>query len=60
MLVMVGRNDAALLHQDARDHDVSADNQLAHEQRVELFELYGAPRDVLQLGWWGGHFDDAL
>jgi hypothetical protein len=47
-------DDAALLEQDAGDHDFLADYELALEQGVQVFEFDCAPWDVLRLGFFCG------
>ena len=48
VVVAVLGDDAAFLQQHASQHDFLADDELALQERVKVFERDGAPGDVLR------------
>src|SRR3984893_6860475 len=53
-------DDAALLHQDARDDDGLTDNNLALQQRLQVFQFDGMPGNVFQFHFAGAVFRRCL
>jgi len=51
VVVAVLGDDASFFEQHARQHNVLAYHELALQQRVEVFERNGVPRNVLQRGF---------
>src|SRR5258707_5141881 len=49
MMTML-RHDAALFQKDSRQHNVLADDELALQERIQIFKVNGMPRDVLEFG----------
>jgi len=45
---MFGHN-TSLLEQDAGEHDILSDNEVAAKQGIQRFDFDGTPRDVAQL-----------
>lgn len=41
-------NDASFFQQNASQHDVLADDEMAPQKRIEVFDFDRAPRDVLE------------
>ncbi len=58
-MVAVLGDDAAFLQQHARQHNFLADDELALQQRIEIFERDRVPGDVLQLVLAGRVFGTA-
>ena len=48
VVMTVQRDDAALLHQDPRHHDVVTHHKLALQQRVQVFQIDRMPGNVFQ------------
>src|SRR5208283_5566141 len=62
VVMAVLRNDASLLEQDASEHDVLPDHEVAAKQGVQNFDFDRTPRDVTQFGrdWlvsWNSAFE---
>jgi len=51
-VVAVLGDDTALFQEHARQHNFLADDELALQQRVQIFQRNGVPGNILQLGFW--------
>ncbi len=49
VVVTVQGNNAALFHEYASDHDVSADDEVALEERIQILDGNSVPRDVFEV-----------
>ena len=54
VVVAVQRDDAALLHENASHHNVVADDEMALQQRVQVFDRDRIPGNVFQSAFSGG------
>jgi hypothetical protein len=58
--VLVLGDDTTFLHENAGDHDVAADYKLALQERIQLLEFYGIPRNMPQFRFGAARGNPAL
>src|SRR5262249_54572501 len=51
VVVAVQRHDTSFFHEDTCDHNLLPYNELTLQQRVQIFERYSGPRNVLEARW---------
>jgi hypothetical protein len=60
VMMAVFRHDASLLRQNARHHNVQADDHLPLQERIQIFEFHAIPRDVLEFAFRNRFFGNRL